>query len=367
MPNTYLTPSASRHSTKTSLARRAELTFAYPDPDACASRPDASTATLAVPRGFDPTHAPRRLAAALACLALARRPPRRRSRRSSSAAPGSATASASASTAPTATRSTASTTRRSSATTTRARRSATVAPAPTVRVLLQSASAPSFTRCDEGRRPRPGPRQDLLGRRAGGRRRRAAQPGGPQARDLRRHAARDRRRRRCGSTALAGNGVRNGRYRGALEFRAGLFSGVVGDQRRRPRGLHARRRRRRVAGGVARRGAGGPGGRRALLRDHDRRGQLQRRLHRLPRHALADVPRRRRRVPVDRGGRRAPRAARSSPTPASRSSPTSSPPAAAGPRTSRTRSSARCRGRGCEASTTRSTPSRRGTAGARTG
>src|SRR5919198_5752760 len=67
MPNTYLTPSASRHSTKTSLARRLATTFTYPDP--IRMSPDASTATLA-PRWGSRARMRRTALVAVLCLAL---------------------------------------------------------------------------------------------------------------------------------------------------------------------------------------------------------------------------------------------------------------------------------------------------------
>ena len=85
---------------------------------------------------------------------------------------------------------------------------------------------------------------------------------------------------------------------------------------------------------MAGRGAEGAGDRRAHLRDHH--GQ-ERRLRPLRGHALAGLQGRRDRDRRDqRGRRRHARAGRDLPA-ASRSSPTSSPPPAAGPRTSRTR------------------------------
>src|SRR3954462_529527 len=69
IPNTYLTPSASRHSTNTSLARRVDPTFTYPDPVAMPISSDATTATLASRPGSIPRMR-RVVLAALACLAV---------------------------------------------------------------------------------------------------------------------------------------------------------------------------------------------------------------------------------------------------------------------------------------------------------
>jgi SpoIID/LytB domain protein len=102
---------------------------------------------------------------------------------------------------------------------------ATVAPAPTIRVLLESASAPSFTGASDasGRNLDPAKTYSVV--RAGGTRVALRSPTG------RRLATFDGTLRVTGDAplrlnGLAGNGVRSGRYRGALEFRAGLFSGV---------------------------------------------------------------------------------------------------------------------------------------------
>ena len=102
---------------------------------------------------------------------------------------------------------------------------ATVSPAPTVRVLLQSSSAPSFTGASDasGRTLDPAKTYSIV--RAGGNSVALRSPKG------RRLATYDGTLRVTGDAplrlnGLAGNGVRSGRYRGALEFRAGLFSGV---------------------------------------------------------------------------------------------------------------------------------------------
>src|SRR5436190_22885420 len=102
---------------------------------------------------------------------------------------------------------------------------ATVSPAPTVRVLLESASAPSFTGATDasGRTLDPAKTYSVV--RAGGNSVTLRSPAG------RKLATYDGTLRVTGDAplrlnGLAGNGVRSGRYRGALEFRAGLFSGV---------------------------------------------------------------------------------------------------------------------------------------------
>ena len=159
----------------------------------------------------------------------------------------------------------------------------------------------------------------------------------------RRHASRAAAARSAGADgAVRAERRTGGAYRGALEFRPAGF-GARRDQRRRPRRLRARRRARESPAVVAARGAQGAGRRGAHLRDHDHQGR--RRLRPLRRHALAGL-RRRRRPRRPRPTRPWPRPrARSSPTAASRSSPTSSPPPAGARRTSRTRSAAsRCRG-----------------------
>ena len=102
---------------------------------------------------------------------------------------------------------------------------ATVSPAPTIRVLLESSSAPSFTGASDasGRRLDPSKTYSVV--RAGGNTVALRSPAG------RRLATFDGTLRVTGDAplrlnGLAGNGVRSGSYRGALEFRAGLFSGV---------------------------------------------------------------------------------------------------------------------------------------------
>jgi stage II sporulation protein D len=102
---------------------------------------------------------------------------------------------------------------------------ATVAPAPTIRVLLESSSAPSFTGATKAadRDLDPGTTYSVV--RAGAN---TVALRGPSGRKL---ATYDGTLRVTGAdplklNGLAGNGVRNGRYRGALEFRTGLFSGV---------------------------------------------------------------------------------------------------------------------------------------------
>ena len=115
-----------------------------------------------------------------------------------------------------------------------------------------------------------------------------------------------------GSTILlegpAENGLRDGVYRGAMEFRPGVggllavnaisleeyVAGVISAE---------------VPGGMAGRGAARAGDRRAHLRDHRER-RRRRGLHPVRRHALADVPRRRRRDAGDDGGRARDRLAR---------------------------------------------------------
>jgi stage II sporulation protein D len=102
---------------------------------------------------------------------------------------------------------------------------ATVSPAPTVRVLLQSASAPSFTGATDASGRALDPAKTYSVARAGGTSVTLRSPTG------RKLATYDGPLRVTGDgplrlNGLAGNGVRSGRYRGALEFRAGLFSGV---------------------------------------------------------------------------------------------------------------------------------------------
>ena len=102
---------------------------------------------------------------------------------------------------------------------------ATVSPAPTIRVLLQSVSAPSFTGATDasGRTLDPAKTYSVV--RAGSGSVALRSPAG------RKLATFDGTLRVTGDAplrlnGLAGNGVRSGRYRGALEFRAGLFGGV---------------------------------------------------------------------------------------------------------------------------------------------
>jgi stage II sporulation protein D len=145
---------------------------------------------------------------------------------------------------------------------------------------------------------------------------------------------------------LAGNGVRSGRYRGALEFRAGLFSGVSA--------INAIGLEDYVRGVVS---AESPAAWPAAALEAQ---AVVARSYAITTDAgsaaTASPPTRtraRRCTAASRPSTRRPSprsarlAARSSRTAASRSSPTSSPRAAARQRTSRTRSSARCRGRGC--------------------
>jgi len=102
---------------------------------------------------------------------------------------------------------------------------ATVSPAPTIRVLLQSASAPSFTGATQaGDRPLD-PAKTYSVVRAGANTLALRSP------TKRKLATFDGTLRVTGAdplvlNGLAGNGVRSGSYRGALEFRTGLFSGV---------------------------------------------------------------------------------------------------------------------------------------------
>src|SRR6478736_5484560 len=102
---------------------------------------------------------------------------------------------------------------------------ATVSPAPTIRVLLESASAPSFSGASDasGRTLDPAKTYSVV--RAGSGSVALRSPAG------RKLATFDGTLRVTGDAplrlnGLAGNGVRNGLYRGALEFRTGLFSGV---------------------------------------------------------------------------------------------------------------------------------------------
>ena len=68
MPNTYLTPSASRHSTNTSLARRAAM-LAYPSPDGVGIRARRYQPQLVRPRRVRPHVSRRRLIPAFCVLA----------------------------------------------------------------------------------------------------------------------------------------------------------------------------------------------------------------------------------------------------------------------------------------------------------
>src|SRR3954453_9731969 len=102
---------------------------------------------------------------------------------------------------------------------------ATVSPAPTIRVLLESATAPSFTGGTDagGRNLDPAKTYSIV--RAGANSVALRSPAG------RKLATFDGTLRVTGEgplrlNGMAGNGVRSGRYRGALEFRTGLFSGV---------------------------------------------------------------------------------------------------------------------------------------------
>ena len=102
---------------------------------------------------------------------------------------------------------------------------ATVAPAPTVRVLLESSSAPSFSGATKAGDRDLDPAKTYSIVRAGSD---SVALRSPRGRKL---ATYEGTLRVTGPgplrlNGLAGNGVRNGRYRGALEFRTGLFSGV---------------------------------------------------------------------------------------------------------------------------------------------
>jgi stage II sporulation protein D len=102
---------------------------------------------------------------------------------------------------------------------------ATVSPAPTVRVLLQSAAAPSFTGATKAGDQDLDATKTYSVVRAGAN---TVTLRGPAGHDL---ASFDGTLRVTGPDPLrlngsAGNGVRNGLYRGALEFRTGLLSGV---------------------------------------------------------------------------------------------------------------------------------------------
>ena len=144
----------------------------------------------------------------------------------------------------------------------------------------ESASAPSFSGAQRRERPHAGSREDLLGRARGRQQRRAAQPGRAQARDVRRHAARHRRR--------AAAAQRPGRQRRAQRPATAARSSSVPACSAACSAINAVGLEDYVRGVVsaespavvARGGAGGAGGRRALVRDHDRRRHRQRRLHR---------------------------------------------------------------------------------------
>jgi stage II sporulation protein D len=102
---------------------------------------------------------------------------------------------------------------------------ATVSPSPTVRVLLESAAAPSFTGAAKAGDRILDPAKTYSVVRAGAN---SVTLRGPAGHDL---AGFDGTLRVTGPGPLrlngaAGNGVRDGRYRGALEFRTGLFGGV---------------------------------------------------------------------------------------------------------------------------------------------
>src|SRR3954470_10100697 len=102
---------------------------------------------------------------------------------------------------------------------------ATVSPAPTIRVLLESASAPSFTGATQAgdRTLDPGKTYSVVRVNSS-----SVALRSPAGRRLETFSA-PLRVTGAGPlrlNGLAGNGVRSGRYRGALEFRPGLFSGV---------------------------------------------------------------------------------------------------------------------------------------------
>ena len=230
----------------------------------------------------------------------------------------------------------------------RARRPST--PAPTVRVLLQSARGAARSRGATragGAHARPGKTYSVAPR--GRRSVELRSPARPASSATSTAPLRvDRRRGRVHAHGRAANGVRNGRYRGALEFRAG----AVRRRRRRSTrvGLEDYVRgvvRAESPAVVAARGAQGPGGRGAHLRDHDRRrrggdgfDQYPDTRSQMYRGVAAETP------STDAGGRRD-RAARSSPTTASRSSPTSSRPRAASTENVENSFVGARRGRGC--------------------
>jgi stage II sporulation protein D len=102
---------------------------------------------------------------------------------------------------------------------------ATVSPAPTIRVLLESATAPSFTGATKAGDRDLSADKTYSVVRAGAS---SVALRGPAGKTLETF---DGTLRVTGPAplrlnGLAGNGVRNGSYRGALEFRTGLFSGV---------------------------------------------------------------------------------------------------------------------------------------------
>ena len=217
-------------------------------------------------------------------------------------------------------------------------------PAQRVRVLLQSTRGDaSFTGATRAGRRRLSARKHLL--RAPSRRARSSCS--PRAASGWAPTAALRVTGRGGEVTLRGraaNGRVSGAYRGALDFRAGTFSGVdvvnslpldsylrgvVPDESPPSWPIEALKAQ-AVAARTYAMATMKPG---ADLRP-------------LPRHALAGLRRRGGRGRLDEPGDRARPAARSSPTTASRSSRSSSRPPAGAPRTSRTRRSATSRGRG---------------------
>ena len=212
-----------------------------------------------------------------------------------------------------------------------------------VRVLLQSVrGSASFTGAVRAGRRRLVVAQDLLRAppRCGG----AAALRARQAAGHLQRAARDRPRRHGHAARPRGQRARERR----LPRRHGLQPRCVLGRRRHQRALArhlpARRGAGRVAAVVADRGAEGAGRGGAHLRDRD--DEAGRRLRPLPRHALAGLRRRRGRGGLDQpGDRRDARRGRDLQR-RRRSSPTSSPPRAGAPRTSRTRRWATSRGRG---------------------
>ena len=102
---------------------------------------------------------------------------------------------------------------------------ATLSSSPTIRVLLESGSAPSFTGATQAGDRTLDPAKTYSVVRAGGG---GVTLRGPNRKKIETFTG---TLRVTGDAplqlnGLAGNGVRNGLYRGALEFRAGLFSGV---------------------------------------------------------------------------------------------------------------------------------------------